>query len=76
MKDGSEFHICDCSCHTNPDMSHCRPCCEICSNCHQNIKTGHISEHAKECQATTNNADNTEAHPRMRILDEPNDGAC
>lgn len=53
--------ICNCQCHTEPDMGHFAPCCEVCPFCHKRVKTGHINRHHVTCR---------KSWPRPNMLNE------
>lgn len=44
-----DMFICNCQCHTDGSITHCLACCERCAKCRQNIITGFMELHLKEC---------------------------
>lgn len=46
MKD---LRVCDCDCHTNPNIHHMMPCCDECPWCKERIVIGWYETHKKSC---------------------------
>ncbi len=57
MCNNIELWGCNCECHSNSDMHHCMPCCEICPNCNKRIKHSFIDDHKQQCQSVSNYQD-------------------
>lgn len=44
-----DFEVCDCECHSNPDVMHCMACCLPCPYCNAHIKYHYYDDHVVIC---------------------------